>query len=400
MAQGNDNHGFYTTMVILAIMLLGFGAWWLFGGAITSGVRWLRVGEMNIMSLVTDHFDTARLALPHMQVAPHAEKLGPEYLDWPTLWNISAAVGDIMRWPAILILIGCYFRIMYKSPNARFKNKYKLESMIGIQSKIWPVISPILNFNPMKHSARVPGSAVPAQLPQFAESLSPDEWIAWSRIPVDDGVPDEEAIRLALTQQLGPRWEGLTGLRPHHRALVAAFALKGAQKRKESDELLGQIATCWQPGKPEGRGLVLNEIVAKRVADTLADKSIMGPALEVASAHAYRTTALVGMLKWAREQGGVLAPAQFVWLRGEDRALWYPLNNLGRRSYHTEAAGAMAHFMAEMVAKRALPMPRVKTAIQPILDYMQANGGTVPDLTGSKSSNQPRQNAVLKPAAS
>jgi intracellular multiplication protein IcmP len=61
--------------------------------------------------------------------------------------------------------------------------------------------------------------------------------------------------------------------------------------------------------------------------------------------------------------GGVLAPAQFLWLRGVDRNLWYALNNLGRRSFHSEGMGAMAHFMAEQAAKKPLPIPRVDTAI-------------------------------------
>ena len=392
MAQGNENHGFHTALVIIAGVMLAAAIWWFAGGVVTSVVRWIRVGEINILSITTGRFDTVRTVLPKMQISPHAEKLGPTYLDWPTLWNVSTAVGDYMRWPTVIVLVLCMIWILYHAPHAKFKNKYKLETLIQIQSRIWPVIAPIINFNPLKSGFRIPGGAVPANLPQFAESLAPDEWIAWARIPVNDGVPDDEAIRLAFTQQLGPRWEGLAGLRTYHRALLAAFVLKGAQQRKQSDDLLGEIARFWVAGKPEGKGLILTEDLVKRIDKTLSDKSLMEPVLEIAAKHAYRTTALLGILRWAREQGGVLAPAQFVWLRGEDRALWYALNNLGRRSYHAEAAGAMAHYMAEHVARRALPMPRVKTAIQPVKDYMEANGGAVPPLADDK----PRQAASLK----
>ena len=79
---------------------------------------------------------------------------------------------------------------------------------------------------------------------------------------------------------------------------------------------------------------------------------------------------MLGVLRWARAQGGVLAPAQFLWLRAEDRALWYPLNNLGRRAFHSEGAGAMAHFMAEEAAKKPLPIPRVDTAIVTLNTYL------------------------------
>lgn len=388
MAQ-NDNNNFYTVVVAAAVLGVAWVVWYMAAGPITSTLRWIRVGEMNLLALFTNVFDGLIRTLPEMKVAPHAANLGPQYLDWPTLWNISARIGDYMRWPAAIVMALCLFSIHYKAPKARFKNRYDLEGMIKVQSKTWPVIAPIVNFNPTKASTRVPGEAVPANLPLFAESLSPDEWIAWAHIPMREDTPDEEGIRQALTQQLGPRWEGMAGLKTHHRALIAAFALKGAQRRSESDELLGQMAQCWSA---QG-GLALDEPLTKKINDFLGDKKLMKAALAAANKHAYRTTALIGMLAWARQQGGVLAPAQFLWLRGEDRALWYPLNNLGRRSYHAEAAGAMAHYMAESVAQRALLMPRVKTAIQPIIDYVRENGSRIPNIIT-------KNRASLKPANS
>ena len=94
---------------------------------------------------------------------------------------------------------------------------------------------------------------------------------------------------------------------------------------------------------------------------------------------------MVGVLRWGRYIGGLLAPAAFIWLRGEDRALWYPLNNLGRRSYHSEAAGAMAHFMAELAAKKPLPIPRVETALITINQYLANTQVQIPArVTGEK----------------
>lgn len=380
MAQ-NDNSNAQTFYVIGLILLAGAALWYFMGGAITSGLRWVRVGEMHLLSLFTHQFDSLIRVLPEMKVAAHAARLSPQHLDWPTFWNISVAVGDIMRWVVAVVFVICIFSVHYKVPSARFKNRYDLEGMIKMQSKVWPVITPIVGFNPTKNSTRVPGDAVPADLPLFAESLSPDEWVTWARIPVRDGSPDEEGVRQALTQQLGPRWEGAAGLKMYHRALLAAFALKGAQRREESDALLGEIAQCWTPAK----GLVLTEALEKKIAALLGDKKLMEKPLSIGAKHAYRTTALIGILKWARQRGGVLAPAQFLWLRGQDRALWYPLNNLGRRSYHAEAAGAMAHYMAESLAGKALLMPRVKTAIQPIIDFVRQNGGQVPDLMRAKT---------------
>ena len=69
---------------------------------------------------------------------------------------------------------------------------------------------------------------------------------------------------------------------------------------------------------------------------------------------------MVRALWYARSEGGVLAPAQFLWLRGHDRALWYPLNNLGRKSFHIEAMGAMCQYKAEKRVSRPIPKGEIK----------------------------------------
>src|SRR5262249_47783627 len=152
---------------------------------------------------------------------------------------------------------------------------------------------------------------------------------------------------------------GLSCLTPAQRCLMAAFALKGAQKRKDGDALLGRIALCWN----HKNDFTPTAELMSEVDKILADDKLGDPAAKVAARYAYRTTALIGTLKWARERGGVCAPASFIWLRAHDRALWYPLNNLGRRTYHAEAAGAMAHYMAEKQAGKPLPVPRLETAV-------------------------------------
>ena len=243
---------------------------------------------------------------------------------------------------------------------------------------MWPVIAPIVNFNPIKTSARILGGLVPDKLPLFAEALSPEEWISWHRIVVTNNIPDREATRRAFVQQLGPRWNGIEMAPLYMQALFAAYALKGAQKREESDDFLGQIAVCWS----EKGGLQLTPKIIKEIGRIIKDPELGGKAKAVAQQHAYRTTAMLAVLKWARSMGGVLAPAQFLWVRAVDRALWYPLNNMGRRSFHSEGAGAMAHFMAEQNAKKPLPIPRIDTAIITLNQYLATTGHPIPPREG------------------
>ena len=49
----------------------------------------------------------------------------------------------------------------------------------------------------------------------------------------------------------------------------------------------------------------------------------------VADRHAYTAPALMSVLTLARAEAGVLAPAQFAFLKLVDRPLWYALHSLG-----------------------------------------------------------------------
>jgi intracellular multiplication protein IcmP len=278
---------------------------------------------------------------------------------------LGAMAMSWFRWPIAAALLAVGLWILLFSPQNKFMTKHTLETLITTQAKMWPIISPIVKINPSK-TGRILGDPVPDKLPLFAEALSPEEWVAWNRIPVTNGIPDRDATRHAFVRQLGPRWEGIDSAPLYMQALLAAFAAKGAQKREESDELLGRMALAWSPEA----GFRMDAKLASDVAHILADPDMGGRITPIADQFAWRTTAMLGVLRWARSNGGVLAPAQFLWLRAEDRVLWYPLNNLGRRSFHTEGAGAMAHFMAEEAAKKPLPIPRIDTAIVTLNTYL------------------------------
>ena len=371
---------------VLAAMLF----WHVFRIPILEGLRWLRLAELWIISLFTHDQDKCIQWLMHAKtkvIDLSPANVGITYdcfgaynmagmsaeakADYFSLTGVSMGVMEqrasaYLRWPIAAAFAGVAIYVSFYSPRGKFRTKHSLESFIKMQAKMWPVISPIVDFNPIKSSARVPGDPIPDKLPMFAEALSPEEWISYHRIPVTNGVVDREAARRALIMQLGPRWSGIENQAPYFRALYAAYVLKGNQKREESDEFLGQISTCWTAKS----GFILSPSVASEVKKILSDPKMMAKANEIAAQHAYRTTALLGVLKWARSMGGVLAPGQFLWVRGMDRNLWYALNNLGRRSFHPEGMGAMAHYMAEQTAKKPLPIPRVDTAIVTLNQFL------------------------------
>ncbi len=361
----------FRPQLLEVLRYMRFGELWvinLFTGREVPCMRWLRVAD-------PDNFQPTREAMQWAAACfggNNLQNLSPQQAQaYYSLSGVSIGAVAKRTLPFFSILSIPVFSAMaiyalFYSPLSKFRTIYTLETFIKTQAKMWPVISPIVKFKSAEHSARSPGQIIPDKLPPFAEALSPEEWIAWHRIPVTNGIPDREAARRAFLIQLGPRWQGIANQPPYFLALFAAFSLKGVQRREESDELLGEIAKYWTV---DG-GFQMPMSLSSKINGMIKDAEIGDPAVAIANQHAYRTTALMGVLRWARSMGGVLAPAQFVWLRAVDRPLWYPLNNLGRRSFHTEGAGAMAHFMAEQSAKKPLPLPRIDTAIVTINQFL------------------------------
>ena len=261
-----------TAFLLLAVVvIIGWAIWYFWGDAILEGLRWLRLGELWVLSLFDSHArDCAqwlRIAQVgnqqkvSMDVASAAYQcFGPESFEifvkegtaydyfnitGSSMKAIGLYVGKYTQWLIVPVCAFVGWYAIFKSPRNMFRTRYNLETFIRAQAKIWPVITPITNFNPAKTSARILGSPMPDKTPLFAEAFAPEEWLSYHRIEVVNGVPDREAARRAFLAQLGPRWSGFASLPVYMQLLAAAFALKGVQRRDESDDFLGLISTCW-----------------------------------------------------------------------------------------------------------------------------------------------------------
>jgi intracellular multiplication protein IcmP len=299
-------------------------------------------------------------------------------IDWPYVHSCSLLIGHYMRYPVALILLCIAYYLVVGMPKTAFKKAYSLDRLIAVQAKIWPVIAPIVSFNPATDNSRDPNGDVPDKLPVFAEALSPIEWLKFNHIRHGSEGLDHDAAARAFAEQLGPRWRGPNALPFHAKALYAVFALKSARMRDEADKLLGELSLCADPKM--GMALRPSKALRREVDRIIADPKLGGEAIKVTRNHAYVTTALMHLLKYSRDRGGVLAPAQFLWLRGANRALWYPLNNVGRQSFHVEAAGAIAHFGAEEAAGAALISPKVEAAVASLSVFDVHTGQTLPSV--------------------
>jgi intracellular multiplication protein IcmP len=361
--------GWAIMFVVFAVLLWLF--WYYFDTEVRNAVRWIRYGEMWILHWFIDNDYT--VSFNHAEVNwqkgyDDAPRWRASELTYSHLSYFSSLAMQPLKMFYVAIFSVAAMWCMFMGPGTQFRQKYDLESLIERQGLNFKIIRPFLNFNPSQQPPRPPGSPVPAELPLFAEALGPEEWLAYHAIPVPDGKINEAAAAESFREQLGGRWKGPDELDPYKQVLLAAFCLKASRKRKDCDEMLGRIALCWS-GK-SGLRLSKDPSLLREARRILKDKNLAGKTLAQCNRHAFEATALIRALAFAREEGGVLAPATFVWLRGHDRTLWYPLNNLGRQSFHPEAMGAMSHYKAERMTQRPIPVPKLEDAVKTIKEYM------------------------------
>lgn len=374
---------------ILALIFAGLAylIWHFFSVQILDSMRWLRYGEMWIVSHFVSNdytFIWRGQRVPFFDTMALARDMPAERIDGNFISLISTAALLPLKWMVVAFFLAIGTWALLRGPGTQHRTKYSLDTLIRRMANIFPIIAPFIEFNPSNQPPRAPGAPVPAELPPFAEALGPEEWLAYNSIPAPNGKVDEMAAFKAFTRQLGPRWKGAQSLPPYKQILLASFCLKAARKRNDADEMLGRLALCWS--QKNGLSLSKDSKLLKEARAVLRNRDLAARTLSKCNQHAWQTTALLRGLLTAREEGGVLAPAQFVWLRSYDRALWYPLNNLGRQSFHMEAVGAMAHFKAEKMAQRPIPVPKVKDAANSIAEYMQSsNARPVPQLDYSQS---------------
>ena len=382
--KGSDNAaGWFFLSVIFFILLAIF--WYFFQYDIRAVVRWIRYGEMWMMShILGDNYqvpwqDSYLPFWTWFEATPNIQK---EALSEEVSQQIATTALYPYRWLYSIILGLAALWILFKGPNTQFRKTHNLDTLIAFQSRIFPYIKPFIKFDPSKLPPRAPGSPVPAELPLFAEALGPEEWIAYYEVPVPDGKVDQDVAYRKFAQQLGRPWRGYAHLPDYKQVLLAAFCLKAARKRTESDQMLGDIAECWDGSK----GLKITRKLLSRARSTLSNRELCGKTFAECNQHAFENTALMRALLYAREEGGVLSPSQFVWLRGHDRTLWYPLNNLGRQTYHPESLGATAHFRKEKLTQRPILRPKVQGAVESITKYMASEKARpVPSLDYSAS---------------
>lgn len=87
--------------------------------------------------------------------------------------------------------------------------------------------------------------------------------------------------------------------------------------------------------------------------------------------HGYNETLLLRLVKEARARAGVFPTQYFIWLKADERNLWYALNSLGGQTQKPEGAGSVCHFMAECTYGKAIKTPIVGKAVDGLIRLLK-----------------------------
>lgn len=426
-----DQESMRWLFISIALFILAILGWAYFQpeiNVVTGTIAWVHIYPFAIAARTFPVLETLPFLGPHLFRYAHDGLIFLEYGGYAgmspeqraTLLTIAGRCGLPIYIPIMLIAgtIGRSFR-----PDMAYRTGYTLETMIRAQSENWLTSRLSRHINPLKipevsaisltkgvlktrrNTKPVKGigelisvDSPPERQGSWQRALRPEEWLlkmgmcfsqehaleaekkGWEYpnrlLEARETWPDTdiESLSELLSSQLRVPWTGFRSLRPSHQAICAVMASFYSFDIKAGNALLNDLGAVHDAISAKAGGmdaaLMAEEGLMPRILSVLDGKA--GKALsEIADRHAWVESAFPAMLQVARKDRGVLPAAAFLWVKSEDRLLWYILDSVGSDAIMIEAAGAMAHFKAETQIGLPIRRPSVFQAARALReDYL------------------------------
>lgn len=349
--QSGDN-SLAPLWIVVGLFILGWLLWSFFHTQIVGFSLAIKVWEAHLIAFFFPSIAYLPVEIKH---------LAPGQVEFSQLLEVSRAVGTYLRYPIIAILILLALITYFSHINLQFKKMYNMKSLTEAERKNWPQISPVIKLDLVKQDIDKGPWAMGLTPMQFAKKyqlLQEEKTISAamtmaSRVGTQITVQiRREAAYPIFASQLGEYWQGFERLSPSTQALFAVFAARADRNREGALKLLFQIAESTTTGRLNFSGV--NALWEKHKNNKAVNR--------ILHSHAYVLTVMASMLELARKDG-VLASADFLWLKPSDRLLWFMLNSVGRQTVYSEVAGPFAHWNLERAMGRRLLAPRVEEAV-------------------------------------
>ncbi len=305
-----------------------------------------------------------------------------DQVDWEDFVNVSLQFGRWTRFPVFVVCCGLAYYIYAFHPLGRFRRKWDMFTLPKQEVALWPCITPVLDANLLKQ---------PQDKGRWAWGATPKDWLTekglWEhyeeeevdkfnpkrKLKIKKRRPNREKVEEALIAQLGPRFTSFDVLPQYMKALLGAFMAKACGEGKVCQKILNKMSMS-----SVLVGVATNDLEEK--LDLTAFDMALGLSRfekyknsdlvkEVLARHYYLSTVMVALLVKAR-MSGVLASAEFLWLKPVQRTLFYMFNTLGRRVCWVTAAGIFGHYYAELRRERGLRRPYIVKAYEGITEYL------------------------------
>lgn len=346
---GGGDSAYGAVWIAVLVILTGAAIWYQFHAAITSLIFTIKLFQARFISLFVSSID------PTMTVI---ETVDPKLVTWSLVDEISAIVGDYMRWPISAVLLICAVLLYFSNPLNRFRKTYSMDTLAGQERENWAQISPVLKLDLVNQPIDEGPWAMAMPPMLFAQKhnlikrnprirhIDPSPFA-----PSPVMLVRSEAKKI-FSLQMGAYWQGPESVPPHVRALFAIFAAKINRDRDGSSQLIRQINESTFSGKIDFSGHM--DLLRKHYNTKLV--------VAILQRHAYVYTVMGAMLIKSRDDG-VMATADFLWLKPIDRPLWYMLNCMGRQTPYVETAGPFAHYLAEKELGHRVMVPVIDEAV-------------------------------------
>ena len=350
--QQNQESALDFLWVIGSIVVVLYATWYFGKEQIIFVISYVRLYELKGIKVIFDILHIKSISADLSSLIIFIQKhIGANKMSMEIFGQINHGVSNFIKYPLTIITCLLGALVYFGSATHKLRNTFDMFSLRSSEQDDWPQIKPILKYNLTKEKLDEGPWAMP---------MSPMHWCEKNSLLDIEEKNGKYNVKLrrgaafkVLSLQLGAKWRGVEYLPPYLKALFAVFAAKMNEDKKSAEKLLDQIAISSAGDKFNfiGTDELLNKhLNTKKVA-------------RIISLHGYVTTVMASMLEEARSVSGVLASAEFLWLKPIDRRMWYMLNGVGRWTAFSEISGAFAHWLAEKKIGLPLRIPMVEEAV-------------------------------------
>ena len=411
MSQGAPQNGGDSEIIVITIIAVVITiVIYLFNAYIEYFIEiWkaIRIFELTLFAWVPDWlplYGSLEIseAIKFLETTPASE------MDPQTIHEFDEHYSKFFSWMPALIL-GCFAVYILKKERG-LSVKYNADGLLKKQAEFFPHLREFVDVNPLdmdleyirdndgeeKHAMQL----TPIQFCTIVPPMGLEDWESTSKnekpIPIwsENFGFDRDLCEHSMKTQLGNAYKGLKYFNETELELYDYLLRRMPVNETALIDLSCEVFTLLKDKKvPSAKGpyhqKLINEIrltieqietpsrvkikraTISKLEDPIFNKLVKSFVAEGdMSLHGFNHTALMSLLKKAR-QTGVVPPLEVrSMLKGRNRTLWYCVQSVGRNTAFPEASGAFCHWLIEESIGFQLDTPDVYAAAKEMNKYM------------------------------